>query len=314
MKRTGLFFFLLMLFEIPVAVGVNKVQSFFPAEKETLISVLMTQGYLLVAALLYIYVTGKNFVEDLNIRKYKISSFFLSLLVLLCASPMANWLNIFSQFFVKNETGKAVFEITENVPLWLGILIIGCLPGFVEETIYRGIMFSSFRKYSILIGVIISSVSFGLMHLNFNQMLYAIYLGIIFSFLVEATGSLLSTMILHMLFNAFNTLYLYMLPVLLKYMQQYGIEGSGLTVEEVINKTPTNVELISALMLFTPMAGVGILLTILLIRKISQINGRPLTWKSICEKSADEKDKNPVNIWVVMGWIFCLIFSIINLL
>ena len=314
MKRTGLFFFLLMLFEIPVAVGVNKVQSFFPAEKETLISVLMTQGYLLVAALLYIYVTCKNFVEDLNIRKYKISSFFLSLLVLLCVSPMANWLNIFSQFFVKNETGKAVFEITENVPLWLGILIIGCLPGFVEETIYRGIMFSSFRKYSILIGVIISSVSFGLMHLNFNQMLYAIYLGIIFSFLVEATGSLLSTMILHMLFNAFNTLYLYMLPVLLKYMQQYGIEGSGLTVEEVINKTPTNVELISALMLFTPMAGVGILLTILLIRKISQINGRSLTWKSICEKSADEKDKNPVNIWVVMGWIFCLIFSIISLL
>lgn len=311
-KRAGLFFFLLMIIEIPMAVGVGIVQSFFSADKGTLISVLMTQGYLLLAAFIYIFATGTRLNEDLGIKKYRLPSFFLSLILLICASPMANWLNIISQFFVKNRTSKAVFEITENVPAWLGVIIIGCLPGFVEETIYRGIIYSAFRRYSVMVGVIISALSFGLMHLNFNQMLYAIYLGTIFALLVEATGSLLSTMILHMLFNTVNTIYLYMLPILLNVLSQFGIEEAGTSIDEIIDKTPTNAELMSALMLFTPMAVVGLFLTVLLLKKIAQINGREITWKSVCEKKDVSTDKGPLNVWLILGWIICLIFSVIN--
>lgn len=314
MKRAGLFFFLLMIIEIPMSIVVRKVQDLFPAEKGTLVSVLVTQGYLLLSAIIYMIVTGKSFTKDLNIKKYKVSSFFLSLVLLMCASPMANWLNVLSQFFAKNQTGQAIFEITENVPIWLGILIIGCLPGFVEETIYRGIMYTAFSKYSVLVGVIVSALSFGLMHLNFNQMLYAIYLGTVFALLVEATGSLLSTMILHMLFNAVNTMYLYLLPKLFEFAKQFGVSDSWLNMEEMMNKTPTTMELVSALMVFTPLAGVGIVLSVLLLKKIAQINGRTLTWKSISEKKEVLENKEPVNIWLILGWIICLIFCVINML
>ena len=314
MKLAGLFFFLIMIFEVPMAMLIYRVQDLFPAEKETLISVLMTQGYLLVAALIYIFIRKKSFSQDLCVRRYKLSSFFLSVLVLICASPMANCLNIASQFFTSNRTNQAVFEITENVPAWLAIIIVGCLPGFVEETIYRGIMFSAYRKYSILAGVIISALSFGLMHLNFNQMLYAIYLGIIFAFLVEATGSLTSTMILHMLFNAVNAGYLYLLPLLLSKLKELGIEEGNLSIEELLAKTPTNQELMNSLKFFLPLAAGGLFLTVVLIKQIANINGRTLTWEVICAKREGAiGSTKPINVWIILAWILCIVFSIMNI-
>lgn len=312
MKQAGLFFFILLLIELPVSFAIGIVQDQFDAQYATLISVLMTQGYLLLAALLYIKVTHKKFGTDLQVKRYKISSFFLSLLLLMVASPMASWLNVLSQLFAKNETSGAIYDITQNVPMWLAVLIIGCLPGFVEETIYRGILFSAFRKRSVLTGVIISGLSFGLMHMNFNQILYAIYLGIVFALLVEATGSLVSTMILHMLFNALNTSYLYLLPKIYEILGSVSSEYANFDIEAELAKTPERGTLYIMLEALAPMAAIGVVLMILILKAIAKINGRVFSWKYLCSRR--EESSKPINIWIIMGWIFCLVFAFLNLL
>ena len=312
MKGAGLFFFVLLLIELPVSLAISIVQDQFDAQYATLISVLMTQGYLLLAALLYIKVTHKKFGADLQVKRYKISSFFLSLLMLIVASPMASWLNVLSQLFAKNETSGAIYDITQNVPMWLAVLIIGCLPGFVEETIYRGILFSAFRKRSVLTGVIISGLSFGLMHMNFNQILYAIYLGIVFALLVEATGSLVSTMILHMLFNALNTSYLYLLPKLYEILGSVSSQYANFDIEAELAKTPERGTLYTMLEALAPMAAIGVVLMILILKAIAKINGRDLSWKYPCSKR--EENGKPINMWIILGWIFCLVFAFLNLL
>ncbi|HCJ07780.1 MAG: type II CAAX endopeptidase family protein [Lachnospiraceae bacterium] len=312
MKQAGLFFFILLLIELPVSFAIGIVQDQFDAQYATLISVLMTQGYLLLAALLYIKVTHKKFGTDLQVKRYKISSFFLSLLLLMVASPMASWLNVLSQLFAKNETSGAIYDITQNVPMWLAVLIIGCLPGFVEETIYRGILFSAFRKRSVLTGVIISGLSFGLMHMNFNQILYAIYLGIVFALLVEATGSLVSTMILHMLFNALNTSYLYLLPKIYEILGSVSSEYANFDIEAELAKTPERGTLYIMLEALAPMAAIGVVLMILILKAIAKINGREFSWKYLCSRR--EESSKPINIWIIMGWIFCLVFAFLNLL
>ncbi|MBD8972257.1 MAG: CPBP family intramembrane metalloprotease [Clostridiales bacterium] len=312
MKGAGLFFFVLLLIELPVSLAISIVQDQFDAQYATLISVLMTQGYLLLAALLYIKVTHKKFGADLQVKRYKISSFFLSLLMLIVASPMASWLNVLSQLFAKNETSGAIYDITQNVPMWLAVLIIGCLPGFVEETIYRGILFSVFRKRSVLTGVIISGLSFGLMHMNFNQILYAIYLGIVFALLVEATGSLVSTMILHMLFNALNTSYLYLLPKLYEILGSVSSQYANFDIEAELAKTPERGTLYTMLEALAPMAAIGVVLMILILKAIAKINGRDLSWKYLCSKR--EENGKPINMWIILGWIFCLVFAFLNLL
>lgn len=314
MKKAGLFFFLLMLFEIPVSVLIALVQGQFSPEYRTLISILMTQGYLLLGAILYMVITKTHFVADLQVKKYRLSTFFLSLVILMTASPMASWLNIFSQLFATNDTSGAIFDVTQQVPMWLGILIIGCLPGFIEETLYRGIIYTAFRKRSVLTGIIISALSFGLMHMNFNQMMYAAYLGVVFALIVEATGSLVSTMLLHMLFNAINTSYVYFLPKLYAWMGQFSPEYANMDMEALFSQTPEKTQLISMLGLLTPFAIGGIVFTILLLKAVANINGRPFSWAYICGDKEEVKQTQPVNVFLILGWIFCLAFATINLL
>ncbi len=314
MKRASLFFFLVMVFEIPMALLVYKLQSAMPAEYGSLISILMTQGYLLISAVVYLAVTKTSPVKDLRIRKYKISTFFLSLVLLVTAAPMATWLNVASQLFAKNETSVAMFQVTEMVPMWLGILIIGFLPGLVEETLYRGIMLTAFGKRSVLTGIVISALSFGLMHMNFNQIMYAVYLGVVFALVVEATGSLVSTMILHMLFNGVNIMYVYILPKLYDYMAQYSKEYADINMEEIMSAQPEQSQLFAMLIVVAPFAVGGLVLSWLLLKAIAKINGRTLTWAALKGEKSEVAKTRPVNVFLILGWIFCLVLAVSALL
>lgn len=310
-KQAGLYFFIVMIMELPLSYFIVFVQNGVDTKYHTLISILMTQGYLLITALCYIGVNRIDRKTDLRSKRYKMESFFYSLLLLLVASPMASWLNLFSQLFVKNETGEAVYDVTQNVPVWLGVLIIGCLPGVVEEMIYRGILYSAFRSRSVLTGVLVSGLSFGFMHMNFNQILYAVYLGIVFALVVEVTDSLLSTMLMHMIFNAVNTLYLYLLPVVYEFCGKFSTEYADLNIQEELSRTPDKAQVLRMLGMITPMAVLGVVLTVLILKKMAKINGREFSWRSICEKQNGKVA--PVNIWLILGWLFCLFFASLNL-
>lgn len=308
MKRASVFFFLVMVFEIPMAMLVYKLQSIMPEEYGSLISILMTQGYLLVAAIIYLIVTKTSPTKDLRMKKYKISTFLLSLVVLVTSAPMATWLNALSQLFAKNETSAAIFQVTEMVPMWLGILIIGFLPGLVEETLYRGIMLTAFRKRSVLTGIVVSALSFGLMHMNFNQIMYAIYLGVVFALVVEATGSLVSTMVLHMLFNGMNVAYVYILPKLFDYMAQYSEEYVSIHMD--MSTQPAKSQILAMLAVIAPFAAGGLVLTWLLLRAIAKINGQTLTWAALRGEKSEVKKTKPMNVFLMIGWIFCLALAI----
>jgi hypothetical protein len=297
MKKASLFFFLVLILEIPMSFLVYGVQLAIPAKYSTLASILITQGYLLLSAVIYLLVTKTKFTRDLHFQKYRVSTFFLSIVLLITASPMASWLNVLSQFFASNSTSTAIFQVTETVPMWLGILIIGCLPGLVEETLYRGIIFSAFRQRSVLTGIVVSALSFGLMHMNFNQILYAIYLGVIFALVVEATGSLASTMILHA-------------PKLYEFLGHFYAEYANMNLEDVLNEQPTKMQLFSSLVALTPFAVGGLVLTVLLLKAIAKMNGRTLTWASVRGDKSKAKQTSPVNVFLILGWIFCLLMAV----
>ncbi|MGN0437654.1 MAG: lysostaphin resistance A-like protein [Lachnospiraceae bacterium] len=321
MRKAGAFFLIILLLQLPLSFVFSFFSKYIPEDSYYLASVLITQGYLLVSAIVYLLITKKKFTLDLQLKKYKLSSFFLSLVVLMTAAPMASVFNIISQFFAKNRTSATIFEISEKLPVWLGIIVVGCLPGFIEETIYRGIMYQAFRRRSILTGIIVSAVSFGLMHLNFNQILYAIYLGVILALLVEATGSLGSSMILHMVFNGVNTAYVYILPKILQYMTTISKEAADLYLDVngevnmlgIMSETPTKLQLMSTLIMYLPMAMIGLVLTILLLRKIAKINGRDLSLSHMLGDIRLKAVVPPVTVCLVLGWIFCLINAVIEL-
>ncbi len=85
--------------------------------------------------------------------------------------------------------------------LWMKILIVAVLPGICEEFVYRGYMFRVFRKYGIPAAVIISSVMFGIMHLDPFRLLPASMLGMWIAFLMVRSGSFFIAMLAHFMNN-----------------------------------------------------------------------------------------------------------------
>jgi membrane protease YdiL (CAAX protease family) len=86
--------------------------------------------------------------------------------------------------------------------MWLSIAVITPLK---EEFLFRGLIHRFLEKrYHFWIGLVISSVIFGLLHFDFPVV--AIVMGVIFASLYRLTGSLLPSILLHILWNSFGVI------------------------------------------------------------------------------------------------------------
>ena len=127
----------------------------------------------------------------------------MAVAVIISAYPVVAILNSFSMLFVKNQVA-AVMPYMMKLGYFPMLLVMAVMPAFNEEFLCRGILYGAYRHQSKAAGICLSALIFGLFHLNFNQMLYAVYLGIVFALMVEATGSIYTSMLMHFLLNGFN--------------------------------------------------------------------------------------------------------------
>lgn len=109
------------------------------------------------------------------------------------------------------------FGICMNYTLletFLHIISMLCV-GFLEEVIFRGILFKAMCKDGLKIAVIVSSVTFGIGHIvnlfngsgvdlfsNLLQVAYAIAAGLVFTMMFYKSGSLWACIITHGILNA----------------------------------------------------------------------------------------------------------------
>ena len=163
-------------------------------------AILISQGSILVPFGLYCIVLRKNPFEVIRFKKMKPISAFFAFLAAIFSYPVVIFLNLLSMMFVENAVAEIIPEVL-NQGLISGLFLIAFLPAVVEETIFRGTLYNTYSKHKPLAGVFLSAVLFGLMHMNFNQVPYAIYIGIIAALLLEATDSIIAPMILHFTMN-----------------------------------------------------------------------------------------------------------------
>ncbi len=97
---------------------------------------------------------------------------------------------------------------------FLSLLFTAVLPACVEEFLFRGVLFSTYKKSRMLPAIFLSGFLFGCMHMNLNQFIYAFALGVYLAFLVEATGSIFSSMVAHFTLNATSVVMTFLLPML----------------------------------------------------------------------------------------------------
>ncbi len=167
-------------------------------------SLILSQGALIVPALIFISAGRLEFREWVPFKKIRWSTFWLTILFTLCISPFAVWINLLSQLFTTNIIAELADELLSEPPAIL-ILIIGILGPFCEEFAFRGVIYHGLRRAGLVLASIFAAgLFFGLMHMNLNQFCYAFVLGVAFGFLTEATASIIPSLIVHLCINTFN--------------------------------------------------------------------------------------------------------------
>ena len=91
--------------------------------------------------------------------------------------------------------------------LFIGLLMVGVLPGVCEEVSNRGILMRGFMsKLGVWRAVLLSSLIFGLIHMNIAQAIYTTVLGVLIAIAILATRSLWTGIIIHFMNNALAVL------------------------------------------------------------------------------------------------------------
>lgn len=92
-------------------------------------------------------------------------------------------------------------DLTTSSPFWLNLIFCGILAPILEEIFYRKLVIDRLRRYGELPAMLISGITFGLIHGNFSQFFYAAILGIVFGYIYLKTGKLRYTIGIHMAIN-----------------------------------------------------------------------------------------------------------------
>lgn len=172
-------------------------------------NLIISELILLVPALIFVFASGTKLSEVFAFQKIKITSVLMIILFVYLSMPLVTTINAFSMLFSENAVAGISTDVLE-MPFILMLFLMGIYGPVCEELVFRGIVHSGYRKSaSALQAMIFSALLFGLMHMNFNQALYAFAIGFMLVLLKEATGSILAPIIYHVVFNSHTVILMY---------------------------------------------------------------------------------------------------------
>lgn len=288
-------------------------------------SLLLSQLTILLPFMAYCVMKKQNPLKEIRFQKVKPISIFFAFLIMLFSYPVVVFLNMVSMMFVDNAVAD-IMPAVLDLGLLPGLFFMAVLPAFVEETIFRGMLYNTYSKYRPVAGIILSAVLFGLMHMNFNQMPYAIYLGLIMALMLEVTDSIVVPMVMHFTMNASSSIMLFLSEGLLEAtgetanmdlksslmdsfsmaVEQYGAELSQAEIEQMF---PFFVS--GMLLMFFAFALFALAIVFVLINAVAKINGRPL--KEVLRKKETEEKIRLVDVWIVLFVIYTLYQCVISI-
>lgn len=158
---------------------------------------------ILLSVVLFFFLKTNNLLNTYGLCRPKVKAktllYYLPVLLMLSANL---WYGVTLNFGV----GETV----------LYILAMFCV-GFLEEVIFRGLLFGAMKKENLMVAVIVSSITFGMGHIinlingsgaelvpNLLQVVYATAAGLMFVMLYYRSQSLVVCIGAHGLFNAIS--------------------------------------------------------------------------------------------------------------
>lgn len=227
-KRAGWVFLWMNIAYISASVLVSL---FFP-ELSVGALALLSELSLLIPALCLLSKARVQIPQQLHLKGIRLSTIPMILVYHICCYPVIIAMNALTTAISDNTA----LDITDQFggesffAMWLFIGLIGPV---VEEFVFRGIILGGFRTTGrIFTAILLSALLFALAHMNINQFSYTICAGIFWGLLVEATGSIIASMLCHISMNSISVILVFMLDDNLEKIDELmgtGAEESAIT-------------------------------------------------------------------------------------
>ena len=167
----------------------------------------------LMAFLVFWFFWWRAEKNDLNIWDPKILSWkgmgivLLGYAAMFCCDSLAQYL-MEMRGIDTTVNQDAIVQLLAGVPFWLALLITALLPALAEEIIFRGYLYKKLFGDLSIVGLVLSSLIFGLMHGPTDWLSCFIYSssGLILGYSYYKTGYLVYPMVIHLLNNGLATL------------------------------------------------------------------------------------------------------------
>lgn len=163
---------------------------------------------LILPIIFYLLISGQKISELIPLKKLSFINILLIFFMTIFIMPTINFLVSILNLFFENGVSNTLIELS-NIPFWQMFLCVAILPAILEEIIFRGILLTNYKKAGIFIGALVTSIFFGIMHLDLYQFVYGTILGMVFSYFVYYSGTIFASMFSHFLINGSQVLLLY---------------------------------------------------------------------------------------------------------
>lgn len=165
----------------------------------------MIPQYVIAYPLAFLIVGKYGDKRKIEKHKMKTPQFFIAFLMTYALMMLGNLIGISVTTgisFLKGESvDNSIAELLNSGNIWIMAIYIVILAPICEELLFRKMVCDRVAKYGQGITIMVSGLTFGLAHGNFNQFFYAFFIGCFFAFIYVKTGRVGYTIGLHMIVN-----------------------------------------------------------------------------------------------------------------
>lgn len=270
-----------------------------------LVNLLVSQGLYIIPTAAYLLLGKQDVKALLRIKKVHPANIVLLVLFAGFISPLLVFLNAISLLFTRNAIADTVTGIVTGYPLIIGITVIALIPAILEESVYRGVFFNEYRKIHPGKGIVLSGLLFGLMHMNFNQFIYAFAMGMIFALLVEATDSILASIIVHFTINGSSVMLTAILPKIQSILSETSGEYSNI-VDSAQTTVMTPEVLIPVIAVYGVIAVFSTAIAFGILMGICHIAKRPDVIRNLFKKNETSGSTRILTPVLGLGIVICI--------
>ena len=267
-------------------------------------SLLLSQLIVLVPAVLFLFGTKTDPGRLIAHNRPKFTTALLVVVFTFLCMPAIIAVNAFSMLFVDNEVA-GLQSYMLSVPWWQILLMVGIIGPVSEEFVFRGVIYHGYKTSQRFVGsMLLSALLFGLTHLNFNQMSYAVLVGIVSVLLLEGSGSIFYSMLFHICINTTNVVQMLVQKAQGTIMSQ---EESMAYIERTM-QMPYKQALAVSVSVYAVIAAGATALAGCLLYLIVKKENRVQHMQQLLHGNTGEKRTKLISVSLVISVVLCLLY------